>query len=90
MKFRRYLPRHVFTQFRISAHNLEIEQAHNLEIEHGIHFGIDRRYMGFVYHVGVKSIEDTFHVFLCNIYIDLRPKYVPLECQRTPSVTGFG
>ena len=72
--------RRVISQFRISAHDLEIER--------GRYNGIDRSDR--ICKLCRRSIEDEFHFVLsCNIYIDLRQKYIPIEYRREPSVHKF-
>ena len=72
--------RHVISQFRISAHDLEIERER--------YNGIDRSDR--ICKLCRRSIEDEFHFVLsCSIYIELRQKYIPIAYHRAPSAHKF-
>ena len=74
-KFRRIL-----AQFRVSAHSLEIER--------GRYSGVARTDR--ICKIYQSSIEDQYHfVFICDIYKDLRVKYLPREYIISPSVFKF-
>ena len=74
-KFRRIL-----AQFRVSAHSLEIER--------GRYSGMARTER--ICKIYQSSIEDEYHfVFICDIYKDLRVKYLPREYIISPSVFKF-
>ena len=74
-KFRRIL-----AQFRVSAHNLEIERGRYSGVAR-----IDR-----ICKICQSSIEDEFHfVLICDIYRDLRVKYLPREYTQSPSLFKF-
>ena len=74
-KFRRIL-----AQFRVSAHSLEIER--------GRYSGVARTDR--ICKICQSSTEDEYHfVFICDIYKDLRVKYLPREYIISPSVFKF-
>ena len=69
--------RRVISQFRISAHDLEIER--------GRYSGIDRNDR--ICKLCGRTVENEFHfVLICIIYKDLRQKYIPIEFRRSPSI----
>ena len=74
-KFRRTL-----SQFRVSSHCLEIEK--------GRHSGVAR--INRICKICQSSIEDEYHfVFICELYKDLRVKYLPREYIQSPSLFKF-
>ena len=74
-KFRRIL-----AQFRVSAHSFEIER--------GRYSGVARTDR--ICKICQSSTEDEYHfVFICDIYKDLRVKYLPREYIISPSVFKF-
>ena len=71
-KFRR-----VLAQFRVSAHGLEIEK--------GRYSGTARTER--ICKLGKLSIEDEYHfVLICDIFKDLRVKYLPCHHQCSNSI----
>ena len=69
--------RRVISQFRISAHDLEIER--------GRYSGIDRNDR--ICKLYGRIVENEFHfVLVCIIYKDLRQKYIPIKFHRSPSI----
>ena len=74
-KFRR-----VLAQFRVSAHDLEIESVQ--------YSGTARRER--ICKMCQRTIEDEFHfLFVCSTYLDLRQKYLPNDCVLAPYVFKF-
>ena len=72
--------RRVISQFRISAHDLEIE--------HGRYSRTDKNDR--ICKSCWRTVENEFHfVFTCIIYKDLRQKYIPIEYRRSTSIYKF-
>ena len=72
--------RRILAQFRVSAYSLEIER--------GRYSGVARTDR--ICKICQSSIEDEYHfVFICEIYKDLRVKYLPREYIISPSVFNF-
>ena len=72
--------RRVISQFRITAHDLEIERSR--------YSGIDRNDR--TCKLCRRTVENKFlFVLICIIYKDLRQKYIPFEYRRSPSIYKF-
>ena len=62
--------------------------SHCLEIEKGRHSGVAR--IDRICKICQSSIEDEYHfVFICELYKDLRVKYLPREYIQSPSLFKF-
>ena len=76
--------RSVLTKLRISAHNLRVETGR---------YGrnrLERNERKCLICANSNDIEDEFHfIILCNVYNDLRVKYLPSYLYTNPSVHKF-